>query len=95
VKGIDRNGFKKCVRLATVIFSAETALRGIAGFCSCQSLKRIEIPVSVDAVSGFNRCDFLDEAVFAPGQEFGRFLDSRPAGCGDWTSWEDCRGCRV
>jgi hypothetical protein len=54
-------------------------------------LKRIEIPVSVDVVLGFNRCDLLDEVVFAPGQEFWRSLYFRRVGCGYWTSREACR----
>jgi hypothetical protein len=64
-------GFSWWDCLESVKFGISGRLREIRGFCECNSLRRIEIPASVELIGdkqnrgGFNGCAALAEVIFA------------------------------
>jgi hypothetical protein len=78
------DGFSGWDCLESVKFAISGKLRDIRGFCECNSLRRIEIPDSVELIgsplkrAGFLRCAALAEVIFAaPGhlRQIGGFCD--------------------
>jgi hypothetical protein len=57
--------FEKWIPLQEIKFSSNSELQEIHGFNGCSSISRIEIPLSVETIWGFCRCQLLDEVVFS------------------------------
>jgi hypothetical protein len=78
------DGFSGWDCLESVKFAISGKLRDIRGFCECNSLRRIEIPDSVELIgsplkrAGFVRCAALAEVIFAAHghlRQIGGFCD--------------------
>jgi hypothetical protein len=60
-------GFVGCASLNDIVFSPDSHLRDLNGFCACTSLCRIEIPSSVEVIGmrGFLQSTSLSEIDFS------------------------------
>jgi hypothetical protein len=67
VEVISSNAFRLCVSLIEIHFSTPSHLREIAGLNFCTFLRRIEFPVSVEVIQGFNSCKSLQEVIIPEG----------------------------
>jgi hypothetical protein len=54
IEVIGKSFFDRCTNLQTLAFDSQAKLKEIDGFNSCQMLEKIEVPASVEVVTGFN-----------------------------------------
>lgn len=64
VKTIGPNAFNGCNQLKQIVFEEDGCLNSIEGFAVCAGIKKIEIPSSVEKVSGFYNCTGLERVTF-------------------------------
>jgi hypothetical protein len=63
IKKVD--GFSPFLSVEFVKFALNSCVREIRGFSFCESLRRIEIPLSAEIITGFYSCDLLTEVIWA------------------------------
>lgn len=72
VKVIGPKAFKGCNQLSEIVFEDGCNLTSIAGFSVCSGLKNVNIPSSVEEISGFYNCTGLEKVVFTSDSKISR-----------------------